>query len=91
MFGLGRILLGIAAAAVAGIAAAVIIHKIHGAITKQKLTTEAAKAGLNKSLIESVNRCSNKVTLKDLYSDEEHVFEGDSIAREIVQGDVIYS
>lgn len=88
---LGRILLGIAAAALVGITASVIVHKIRGAITKRKLILEAAKNGINESIIESVNRCSNRVTLKDLYTDNEHVFEGDSIAKNVVKGDVIYS
>lgn len=85
MFGLGRVLLGLAAVVVTGVAAAVVIHKIRGVITRQSLAAEARRNGMNSAIVDAINHCNNTVKLTDLTGKEE-TFEGDGIASDVRVG-----
>lgn len=85
MLGLGRLLLGLAAAAATAVAVAVVVHRIRGMITRQTLSAEARKNGMNCAVVDAINHCKNTVKLTDINGKEE-TFEGDSIASEVQVG-----
>lgn len=86
---LGRLLLGLAAAAVGAVAVAVTVKYVRAKLDLNRLSNLAQSEGIHDALIETVERCENKVTLKDLNSNKRVTYQGDSIAREVKEGIVI--
>ena len=65
---LGRLLIGIAAAAIGAIAVAVTVKCVRGILDRRKLANLARQDGLRNAIVDTIERCNNKVTLKDLDS-----------------------
>lgn len=86
---LGRLLIGLAAAALGAVAVAVTVKCIKGVLDKKKLENLAMQDGINRALVESIERCNNKVTLKDLNSDRKITYQGDAISNDVRVGMVI--
>lgn len=86
---LGRLLIGLAAAALGAVAVAVTVKCIKGVLDRKKLENLAMQDGINNALVESIERCNNKVTLKDLNSDKKVTYQGDAISNDVRVGMVI--
>ena len=86
---LGRLLIGLAAAALGAVAVAVTVKCIKGVLDKNRLKNLAMQDGINQALVDSIERCSNKVTLKDLNSNKKVTYQGDSISRDVKAGIII--
>ncbi len=86
---LGRLLAGLVVAAVSAVAVAVTVKYIKGKIDKAKLANLARQEGIKEAIVQSIEKCENKVTLKDLNSDKTICCKGDGIAREIKVGIIV--
>lgn len=80
---LGWILLGL-------VCAAAVVVVISGTITKSRIKEEMAKQNMSRAVIESIDTCSNKVSLKDLSSGKVLEIQGDDVAYELDERDRIY-
>ena len=84
---LGRLLLGIAAVAVGAIATVATVKYINGVLTRRKLANLANQDGIRRAIVDTVNRCSNRVSLSDLDSNRKVSYQSnDGIADDIDEG-----
>lgn len=81
---LGWILLGL-------VCTAAVVVVISGMITKNRIREEMEKQNINKAVVETINTCSNKVTLKDLESGKCLEIQGDDVAYDLREKDRIYA
>lgn len=81
---LGWILLGL-------LATAVVVVVINGIITKSRIKEEMVKQDMNRAVIEKIDTCQNKVSLKDLESGKVLEIQGDDVAYELDERDRIYA
>lgn len=81
---LGWILLGL-------LATAVVVVVINGVITKSRIKEEMVKQDMNRAVIEKIDTCQNKVSLKDLESGKVLEIQGDDVAYELDERDRIYA
>ncbi len=86
---LGRILMGLATIAIGALAVSVIVKTVRGLINKRKIQNLAHSEGMRRVIIDSVDRCSNRVKITDLGTDKKMTIEGDGIDNDIYEGDVI--
>lgn len=86
---LGRLLIGLAVAAVGAVAVAVTVKRIKGVLDRNRLKNLAMQDGINKALVDSIERCDNKVTLKDLNLNRKITYQGDSISSDVKVGVII--
>lgn len=86
---LGRLLIGLAVATVGAVAVAVTVKCIKGVLDRNRLKNLAMQDGINKALVDSIERCDNKVTLKDLNSNRKITYQGDSISSDVKVGVII--
>ena len=54
-----------------------------------RLKNLAVQDGINNALVDSIERCDNKVTLKDLNSNRKITYQGDSISSDVKVGVII--
>ena len=86
---LGRILMGLATIAIGALAVSVIVKTVRGLINKRKIQNLVHSEGMRRVIIDSVDRCSNRVKITDLGTDKKMTIEGDGIDNDIYEGDVI--
>ena len=86
---LGRLLVGAAVAALGTAVAVLIVRRVRGKITREKLAEAIAGEGVKKAVIQKGDKCRNKVHLKDLCSDKKIDVEGDGIDEGLSDGDII--
>ena len=82
-------MVGLAVAAVGAIAVAATVKCISGVLDKKRLANLARQEGMKQALIDTIERCNNKVTLKDLNSNRTVTYQGQGIARDVREGIVI--
>lgn len=80
---LGWILLGL-------VCATAVVVVISGIVTKNRIREEMAKQNMKKAVIESIDTCSNKVSLKDLESGKCLEIQGDDVSYDLDERDRIY-
>lgn len=86
---LGRILFGIAGALLGAAVIAGTVYVIHEKITTRLLAQKANEIGFRNAVVDMVNRCNNKVSIKELYGNKKQTFEGTSISRDVVEGTIL--
>ena len=86
---LGRILFGIAGALLGAAVIAGTVCVIHDKITTRLLAQKANENGFRNAVVDMVNRCNNKVSIKELYGNKKQTFEGTSISRDVVEGTIL--
>lgn len=86
---LGRILFDLAIAAVSSLAVVSTIICIKGIIDRRNLRNLCNQNGIQEAIVTMIDKCQNRVTLKDLQSNKSVTYEGDGISDDIQQGTVI--
>ena len=86
---LGRVLVGIAAAAVGALAVAVTVKTVKSIFNRNSLANLAHSDGMKSALVETIEKCDNKVTLKDLNSSKRVTYQGKGIGRDVRKGIII--
>ena len=86
---LGRILLGIAGALIGAVAIAGTAYVVHSVITTKFLAQKANSNGLRNAVVDMVDRCNNKVSIKELYGNKKETYQGDSISRDVIEGTLL--
>lgn len=91
MFGLlGRVLLGAFVAVAATALVAAIVIRIRGIITRESCGKVLTENGISKAVIDSIDRCENKVSLNDLLNNSRPIeITGDGIDYSLHTGDIV--
>lgn len=86
---LGRLLAGIVVAAVGALAVAVTVKTVKSILDRNRLANLAHSDGMRSALVETIQHCDNKVTLKDLNSNKRVTYQGEGIGRDVREGIII--
>ncbi len=74
----------------AGAVGVAVIIIIRGIITHNKLRKAMKKKNVEKSIVKSVNHCTNEVTLEDLNTRKRYVVKGSDVGDDVKFGNYIY-
>ncbi len=76
--------------AIMAAALSAIVIVVNGIISKDVAKQKMREKGVDKFIVDKIDKCTNTMSIKDLESSNTYELKGDGIGYDIFEGDVIY-